>query len=63
MHTYVVLVSPTRGTVCKQTVRAEFAVATDSVVEFYVENEELVAQFRQDVLIGWYRDEEVNDEQ
>lgn len=62
MYNFVVLVSPTRGTVCKQTVRAEFAVATDAVVEFFVEDEELVAQFRQDVLIGWYRDEEVNDE-
>lgn len=58
MHTYIVFVSPTRGTICKQTVRAEFAVATDTSVEFYVEDEEIVAQFRQDALIGWYRAEE-----
>jgi|GEM_PF-6325916 hypothetical protein len=62
MYNFVVLVSPTRGSICKQIVRAEFANAIDAVVEFFVENEELVAQFRQDVLIGWYRDEEVNDE-
>ncbi len=55
MHTYVVLVSPTSGTVCKQTVRADFAAATDNVVEFFVDDEELVAQFRQEALIGWYR--------
>ena len=41
MHTYVVLVSPTRGTICKQTVRAEFAGATDAVVKFFVGDEEV----------------------
>lgn len=62
MHNFVIVFQPFIGCYKKEIIEAEWAVADSEYVEFFTDdengNENLVARFNSDAIIGWYREPE-----